>query len=107
MVANPVSAARRQPALSITAACAILFRMMNLYSDDAIAGMHEAALTALEELGMKILLPEARQIYRAGGARVDDAEEMVWIGREMVEAALASAPKSIPCRAARPIAMCC
>ena len=78
------------------------FPVMNLYSDDAIAGMHEAALTALEELGMKILLPEARQIYKAGGARVDEAEEMVWIGREMVEAALASAPKSILCRAARP-----
>ena len=80
--------------------------MMKLYSDDAIAGMHEAALTALEELGMKILLPEARQIYRAGGARVDDAEEMVWIGREMVEAALASAPKSILCRAATPGPRC-
>ena len=78
------------------------FPMMNLYSDDAIAGMHEAALTALEELGMKILLPEARQIYKAGGARVDEAEEMVWIGREMVEAALASAPRSVLCRAARP-----
>jgi len=78
------------------------FPMMKLYSDDAIVGMHEAALTALEQLGMKILLPEARQIYKAGGARVDDAEEMVWIGRDMVEAALASAPKSILCRAARP-----
>ena len=78
------------------------FPMMKLYSDDAIAGMHEAALTALEDLGMKILLPEARQIYRAGGARVDEAEEMVWIGREMVAAALATAPRSILCRAARP-----
>ena len=69
--------------------------MMKLYSDDAIAGMHEAALTALEDLGMKILLPEARQIYRAGGARVDEAEEMVWIGREMVAAALAVADDAL------------
>ena len=70
--------------------------MMKLYSDDAIAGMHEAALTALEDLGMKILLPEARQIYRAGGARVAEAEAMVWIGRDMVAAALAVADDALP-----------
>ena len=77
------------------------FPVMKLYSDDAIAGMHEAALTMLETLGMKILLPEARRIFREGGARCDEASEMVWIGREMVEAALNSAPRSILCRAAR------
>ena len=32
------------------------FPLMKLYSDDAIEAMHEAALTALEDLGMKILL---------------------------------------------------
>ena len=58
-------------------------------------------LTMLETLGMKILLPEARRIFREGGARCDEASEMVWIGREMVEAALNSAPRSILCRAAR------
>ena len=30
---------------------------MKLYSDDAIEAMHEAALTALEDLGIKIVLP--------------------------------------------------
>ena len=52
------------------------FPVMKLYSDDAIAGMHEAALTMLETLGMKILLPEARRIFREGGARCDEASEM-------------------------------
>ena len=78
------------------------FPQMKLYSDDQIAAIHDAALTMLEELGMKILLPEARRIFRKGGARVDDASEMVWIGREMVKAALDSAPRSVLCRAARP-----
>ena len=77
------------------------FPQMKLYSDDAIAAMHDAALTALEELGVKILLAEARQMFRAGGARVDEAGEMVWIGREMVEAALRTAPRSILCRGGR------
>ncbi|MEC7305000.1 MAG: trimethylamine methyltransferase family protein, partial [Pseudomonadota bacterium] len=57
------------------------FPPMKLYSDDAIEAMHEAALKALEDLGMKILLPEARRIFGAGGARVDESSEMVWIGR--------------------------
>ncbi len=74
------------------------FPPMAVFSDDEIAAMHQAALTALETLGVRVLLPEARALYRAGGARVDETEEMVWIGREMVEAALASAPRSILCR---------
>ena len=57
------------------------FPLMKLYSDDAIEAMHEAALTALEDLGMKILLPEARRIFREGGAKVDESSAMVWIGR--------------------------
>ena len=77
------------------------FPPMKLYSDDAIEAMHEAALTALEDLGMKILLPEARRIFREGGAKVDESSEMVWIGREIVAAALETAPRSILCRAAR------
>ncbi|MDG2340539.1 MAG: trimethylamine methyltransferase family protein, partial [Paracoccaceae bacterium] len=49
---------------------------------------------------MKVLLPEARALFRQGGAKVDDSSEMVFIGREMVEAALSTAPKSIECMAA-------
>ena len=40
-----------------------------------------------------------RQIYAKGGARVDEDNEMVYIGRDMVEAALLTAPRSITCRA--------
>lgn len=72
------------------------------FSDDAVAAMHQTALRVLEELGMKVLLDEARNIYRAGGAIVDEDTQMVRIGRDMVEAALASAPRSIRLRAASP-----
>ncbi len=61
--------------------------------------MHEAALKVLEDLGVKVLLPEARDLFVAGGATLK-GEDMVYIGREMVEAALASAPRSILARAA-------
>ncbi|MBT0958309.1 trimethylamine methyltransferase family protein [Alphaproteobacteria bacterium KMM 3653] len=73
------------------------FPPMEVFSADEAAAMHETALRSLEELGMKVLLPEARALFAKGGARVED--EMVFIGRDMVEAALASAPKSIHCRA--------
>ncbi|RED18408.1 trimethylamine methyltransferase family protein [Pontivivens insulae] len=73
------------------------FPVMSVFSDDEAANMHETALRTLEELGFRVLLPEARTLYAQGGARVED--DMVYIGREIVEAALASAPRSIHCRA--------
>lgn len=72
------------------------------FSEDAVAAMHEAALRVLEELGLKVLLDEARNLFRAGGAICDDSSQMVRIGRDMVAAALASAPRSIRLRAAAP-----
>jgi len=73
------------------------FPPMEVFSTDEVASMHDTALRTLEELGMKVLLPEARAVFAKGGARVDG--EMVYIGRDMVAAAISSAPKSIDCRA--------
>jgi trimethylamine--corrinoid protein Co-methyltransferase len=69
------------------------FPVMNVFSGDQAEDMHRTALRILQELGIRVLLPEARAIFARGGARVDG--EMVHIGRDMVEAALATAPKSI------------
>jgi len=76
------------------------FTPQTVFSDDEVTALHEAALRVNEELGIKVLLPEARDILRAAGARVDD--EMVYIGRDIIAAGLASAPKSIHLRAANP-----
>jgi trimethylamine--corrinoid protein Co-methyltransferase len=73
------------------------FPPMDVFSADQIAAMHATSLKTLEELGMKVLLPEAIALFKSGGARVED--DMVYIGRDMVEAALATAPKSITGRA--------
>jgi trimethylamine--corrinoid protein Co-methyltransferase len=77
------------------------FPPASVFSDDQIASMHETALHMLETLGMRVLLPEARRIFAQAGARVDEDTQMVWIGRDLVEAAIESAPKSITCRAGR------
>ncbi len=73
------------------------FPPMEVFSTDQVMAMHETSLRTLEELGMKVLLPEAIAIYRKGGARV--VNNMVYIGRDMVKAALSTAPKSVQGRA--------
>ena len=76
------------------------FAPQSLFSDDAINAIHNMALKVLEELGMKILLDEAVEMYQAAGASVDG--DMVKIGRDIVTAALASAPREIPLFAPNP-----
>lgn len=75
------------------------FPTMNIFSEDRIEAMHEAALNVLETLGVMVLLPEARAIFKAAGAHVDEDAEMVYLGRDIVTAALSTAPRSITCRA--------
>ena len=76
------------------------FEPQRVFSDDAIGRMHHNALRVLEELGIKMLHPEARSIFKSAGATVDDSTEMVFIGREIIEAALSTAPRSFRMRAA-------
>ena len=79
------------------------FPPARVFTDDRIAAIHEAALSVLENLGLKVLLPEARALFAKAGAHVDDRTEMVRIGRDIIEAGLASAPRSVTLRGgARP-----
>lgn len=76
------------------------FQPQAVFSDDEVANLHNTALRVLEELGIKVLLPEAREIFAKGGARVQ--EDMVFIGKDMVAEALRTAPSSILLAAANP-----
>ncbi|MEQ8897126.1 MAG: trimethylamine methyltransferase family protein [Roseovarius sp.] len=76
------------------------FTPQTIFSDDEVANIHATALRVLEELGVKILLDEARDIFSAAGATVE--EDMVFIGRDIVEAALETAPRSFTQNAANP-----
>ena len=46
------------------------FKPQEIFSADRIADMHDMALRVLEELGIKVLLAEARTLYAKGGALV-------------------------------------
>ncbi len=70
------------------------FTPQSVFSEDAVARMHAMALKVLQELGLKVLHPEARAFFKAAGALIDEDSQMVRIGPEIIEAALASAPRS-------------
>ena len=75
------------------------FTPMQVFTDDRIAAIHDAALTVLESLGIKVLLPEARDLYLAAGATLKN-DDMIHMGREIVKAALTSAPRSFVAKGA-------
>lgn len=78
------------------------FTPQRVFSDDEVEALHRNALRVLRELGVKILLPEARALFRAAGALVDDETWMVRIGEDIVEAALTSAPGAFTVRSRDP-----
>ncbi len=71
------------------------FAPLKIFSDDQVAAIHLAALEILETQGMRVLLPEAREIYRRGGATVDESTLIVTMDRGLVTQSIAAAPKQI------------
>jgi trimethylamine--corrinoid protein Co-methyltransferase len=61
-----------------------------------------AAFEVLEEAGLEIRSPAAREVYRRAGALVDEATQMVRLGRDMVEAHLVHAPERFVLHARNP-----
>lgn len=62
-------------------------------STDAVEAIHETALTILEEVGMKVLSGEARELYKTAGFAVDDSTEMVRFDRQGLEQQISTAPE--------------
>lgn len=75
------------------------FPPMQVFPAEQIADIHNAALKVLEELGIKVLHPEAQRLFGRAGARLDASNDMVYIGRDIVKSALQTPPKSIHCKA--------
>ncbi len=68
------------------------FPPVRLFSDDQVESIHRTALKVLEELGIKMLLPEARALVAAAGGKEKD--EVLQIDRGLVEQALKTAPST-------------
>jgi trimethylamine---corrinoid protein Co-methyltransferase len=68
----------------------------------ALDDMHEASLTILEEIGMDIMLPEARVIMKAHGAEVTEGSDRVRFDRGLIMDMIASAPREFQMFARNP-----
>jgi trimethylamine--corrinoid protein Co-methyltransferase len=71
------------------------FEPLKVFSEDQVAAIHEAALVMLETQGMKVLSADARVRYKDAGAEVDEATQIVRLGRGLVGASIATAPHDI------------
>jgi trimethylamine---corrinoid protein Co-methyltransferase len=78
------------------------FEPLRIFSEDEVAYIHESALSILENEGMRVLLPEARDRFAAAGASVDDSTSIVRIDRGLVTQTLSSAPSLIEMTAPEP-----
>jgi trimethylamine--corrinoid protein Co-methyltransferase len=70
------------------------YRPLEQLSEDQVEAIHEASLTVLEDIGIRVLSPEARDIYRSAGADVDESEMMVRMDRALVLETVSLAPKA-------------
>ncbi|TDK39119.1 methyltransferase [Rhizobium deserti] len=73
-----------------------------MLSAEALEDIHEASLTVLEEIGMDIILPEARDRMRAAGAEVRPGSERVRFDRGLILEMIASAPSAFTMHARNP-----
>ena len=78
------------------------FPPARILSDDQVQTIIEAALSVLENNGMRFLEGESRKILRQAGAMVDETSQMLRFDRAMVRELLAHAPASFPLRARNP-----
>ncbi|MEM7170881.1 MAG: trimethylamine methyltransferase family protein [Pseudomonadota bacterium] len=71
------------------------FPPIRVFSEDQIEAIHETSMTMLEEIGLNILLDEAREIFRAAGADVNDETQRVRFDRNLILEAVGKAPSSV------------
>lgn len=78
------------------------YKPFELLSRDQVESIHEAALQVLEEIGMKVLEPRARRLFREAGASVDESMLRVRFDRAMVMEQLRKVPPEFTLAARNP-----
>ena len=69
----------------------------HMLTNEKISQIHAASLEVLEKTGLKIDHPVALEKLADAGARVDKAQQRVYLSSDLVEKALKTAPKSFTC----------
>ncbi len=63
--------------------------------DEDVKRIHQASLEVLERTGIEVMPSECREIFRQAGARIDEEHNRVFIPRNMVADALATARNEV------------
>jgi trimethylamine--corrinoid protein Co-methyltransferase len=69
---------------------------------EAVEAIHDASMEILETIGMRVLEPEARSLFRAAGAMVDEGAQTVRLDRGLVMALVGQAPPAFDLHARNP-----
>jgi trimethylamine--corrinoid protein Co-methyltransferase len=75
---------------------------LEVLSAEQVERILVAAFRILEEAGLEIRSPTAREVYRRAGALVDEASQMVRLGRDLIEAQLRQVPERFVLHARNP-----
>lgn len=67
---------------------------VRLLGEEQVEEVHRATLGLLEDVGVEFMSAAARRVFRAAGAIVDDETGLVRIPREVIESAVATAPRT-------------
>jgi trimethylamine--corrinoid protein Co-methyltransferase len=87
------------PTLEALPRLRVPFAPLEILDAEQVERILLGAFRVLEEAGLEIRGAAAREVYRRGGAMVDEDTHMVRLGRELVEAQLAHAPERFVLRA--------
>jgi len=66
-----------------------------LISDDEVEAIHDAAVQLLETVGVRCAFREARDLLARAGAAVDESDQRIHIGRDIIAEALKTVPAEI------------
>jgi len=75
---------------------------MEVLSADQVESIIEAALSVLQDIGMRFLEPESRRILQRAGAQVDEASQLIRFDRDLVRELSARAPAGFALKARNP-----
>ena len=77
-----------------------LYDPIRVISDDQVTSIHNAALTVLRDIGMRILHAPARALYQSAGAKI--ADDMVTFDPDMVMQHMSTVPQRFTLTARNP-----
>lgn len=78
------------------------FKPLEIISEDQVEAIHNASMEILENIGIKVRHPEARDILKKAGQKVDADTEIVYFDRDFVMEAISHAPSEFTLHAPNP-----